>query len=66
MSILFVNESSASIGISENRCAVKYADGMRKLIPLEGLESITIMGQAQMTTQCVQECLKRGIPLLFS
>ena len=65
MSILFVNESSASIGISENRCVVKYADGMRKLIPLEGLESITIMGQAQMTTQCVQECLKRGIPVAY-
>lgn len=65
MSILFVNESSASIGIAENRCVVKYADGMKKLIPLESLESITIMGQAQMTTQCVQECLRRGIPVAY-
>lgn len=35
------------------------------MIPAETLESITIMGHAQMTTQCVQECLKRGIPVSY-
>lgn len=65
MSILFVNENGATIGTEENRCVVKYADGMRKLIPLESLESITIMGQAQMTTQCVQVCLKKGVPVSY-
>lgn len=65
MSLLFVNENSAKIGVESNRCFVKYADGMQKFVPIETLESITIMGQAQMTTQCVQECLKRGIPISF-
>lgn len=65
MSILFVNENGATIGIEENRCVVKYMDGMRKLIPMESLESITIMGHAQMTTQCVQVCLKKGIPVSY-
>ena len=55
MSLLFVNENKAVIGIEANRCVVKYADGMRKMVPIETLESITIMGHAQMTTQCVQE-----------
>lgn len=65
MSLLYVNENSAQIGIEANRCFVKYADGMKKMIPIETLESITIMGHAQMTTQCVQECLKRGIPVSY-
>lgn len=63
MSLLFVDENKATIGIEANRCFVKYADGMKKSVPIETLESITIMGTAQMTTQCVQECLKRGIPV---
>lgn len=65
MSLLFVNENSATIGIEANRCFVKYADGMKKMVPIETLEGITIMGHAQMTTQCVQECLKRGIPVSY-
>lgn len=65
MSLLYVNENNAHIGIEANRCYVKYSDGMKKMIPLEALESITIMGRAQMTTQCVQECLKRGIPVSY-
>lgn len=62
MSLLFVNENNAYIGIEAIRFFVKYSDGMKKMMPAETLESITIMGHAQMTTQCVQECLKRGIP----
>lgn len=51
MSLLFVNENNAYIGIEANRFFVKYSDGMKKMIPAETLESITIMGHAQMTTQ---------------
>lgn len=65
MSLLYINESSAVIGIEANRCVVKYSDGMKRTIPIETLENITIMGHAQMTTQCVQECLKRGIPVSY-
>lgn len=35
------------------------------MIPIETLESITILGHAQMTTQCVQKCLKRGISVSY-
>lgn len=65
MSLLFVNENAATIGVEESTCYVKYTDGMKKIVPIETLESITIMGRAQMTTQCIQECLKRGIPVSF-
>lgn len=65
MSLLYVNENNATIGIDSNRCVIKYSDGMRKMVPIETLESITIMGHAQLTTQCVQECLQRGIPVAY-
>lgn len=65
MSLLYVNENNAYIGIEANRFFVRYSDGMKKMIPVETLESITIVGHAQMTTQCVQECLKRGIPVSY-
>lgn len=65
MSSLYVNENNACIGIEANRFVVKYADGMKKMIPAETLESVAIMGYAQMTTQCVRECLKRGIPVSY-
>lgn len=65
MSLLFVNEDKATITVEGNRCCVKYADGMKKMVPIETLENITIMGHAQMTTQCVQECLKRGIAVSY-
>jgi CRISPR-associated protein Cas1 len=65
MSLLYVNEMGCTVGIEENRCVVKYPDGMRKMVPIETLEGITIMGQSQVTTQCIEECLVRGIPILY-
>lgn len=65
MSLLFINENNATIGVEDSRCYVQYADGMKKIVPIETLEGITIMGHAQMTVRCVQECLKRGIPVSY-
>ncbi len=32
MSLLFVNEDKATITVEGNRCCVKYADGMKKMV----------------------------------
>ena len=65
MSYLYVCEQGASIGISANRFEVKYKNGMIKSIPAETLELIEVFGKVQITTQCITECLKRGINILF-
>lgn len=65
MSLLYINEHGAVIGIDGSRFVVKYADGMKRFLPVETLDAITIMGKSQMTTQCVEECLKRGIPVSY-
>lgn len=65
MSYLYVCEQGAIIGIEGNRFQVKYKDGMLKSIPAETLEVIEVFGKIQITTQCITECLKRGINVLF-
>lgn len=65
MSLLYVNDNGAVIGTEGNQCVVKYTDGLKRSIPIESLEAITIMGASQMTTQCTQECMSRGIPVAY-
>lgn len=65
MSLLYVDDDQATIGIDSNRCYVHYKDGMNVYVPIEVLDSITITGRPQITTQCIQECLKRGIPVSY-
>ena len=38
MSLLYVNENGATIGVEANKCVVQYRDGMKKMIPIESLE----------------------------
>ena len=65
MSIMHINESCSEIGISGNRIQVRYKDGTIQALPVEAVDSITILGKSQVTTQCVQECLTKGIPVAF-
>ncbi|MCI9102407.1 MAG: CRISPR-associated endonuclease Cas1 [Lachnospiraceae bacterium] len=65
MSYLYVCEHGAIIGISGNRFQVKYKDGMIKSVPAETLEVIEVFGKAQITTQCLEECLMRGVNVIF-
>lgn len=66
MSYLYVCEQGASIGVAENRFQVKYKDGMLRSIPAETLEVIEVFGNVQVTTQCLAECLKRGVISSFT
>ena len=65
MSYLYVTENTAEIGIADNYAYAKYKDGMIVKVPFETLESISIFGRAQISTQCVQKCLSRGIPVAY-
>lgn len=65
MSYLYVSEQGAVIGFTGNRYQVKYKDGMLKSLPVEVMEEISVFGKVQLTTQCIQECLKRGVNVSF-
>lgn len=57
MSLLYVNEDGAVIGLEANRCMIKYKDGLKRSIPIESLEGVTILGKSQVT-----DCLYGRIP----
>lgn len=65
MSYLYVCEQGATIGISQNRFTVSYKDGRLKSIPAETLEVIEVFGKVQISTQCIMECLKRGVNIIY-
>lgn len=65
MSYLYVCEQGATIGFADNRFQVRYKDGLLKSVPSEVLEVIEVFGKVQFTTQCIEECLKRGVNILY-
>ena len=65
MSYLFVNEKGATIHFEENYVVVKYSEEVLKKIPVESLEAIYLFSAVQMTSQCVQQCLKHGISVSY-
>lgn len=65
MSYLYVCEQGAVIGVAGNRFQVKYKDGMTKSIPVETMEVIEVFGKIQLTTQCLETCLKHGVNVIF-
>ena len=60
MSLLYVNENGATIGVEANKCVVQYRDGMKKMIPIESLEGITIMRSEE--RRVGKECRSRWSP----
>lgn len=65
MSYLYVSDQGATIGIKGNRFEVRYKDERLRSIPAETLEVIEVFGKVQLTTQCITECLKRGVTVIF-
>ena len=65
MSLIYISDPGSVIGISGNRFTVNYKDGRVRSIASETVEGITLLGISQLTTQCMEECMKRGIPVAF-
>lgn len=65
MSYLYVTEHGANISFASNSVKVQYSEKLSKQIPIETLESIGIFCKAQITTQCLIECMKRGITVSY-
>ena len=65
MSQLYVNEPSSQVGVGDGRFVVAHTDGMKRSIPVESVEGITLFGPVSINTQCIRECLVRGIDIQF-
>ena len=65
MSIVYVSEPKVKLSVDSNRMVIEYPDGMKKFVPIETLDGVTLLGNPQMTTQFVENCLTRGIQVSF-
>lgn len=65
MSYLYVLEQGAKIGIDQNRFKIEYKNDEVKYVPGDKVKNISIFGNIQLTTQCINECLKKGIKIVF-
>ncbi len=65
MSLLYIYESGSKLGVREHRFCVEYADKHIREIPIESIDSITISGNAQLSTQFIKTCLNKGIAVSF-
>ena len=59
MSYLYLCEHGATIGIEGGYFKVIHKDKSITKVPGETLETIALFGNNNLTTPCVQECLKR-------
>ena len=65
ISYLYIVEHGAVISFSENYIKVTLKNSDTRKVPVETVESISIFSKSQMTTQCTEECLRRGIPVSY-
>lgn len=65
MSILYISDAGTELGIEDNRIVAKTPEGMKRAIPVETVESITLLTKAHITTACMEACMKRGISVSF-
>ena len=65
MSCLYVCEQGATIGYESYRFQVKLNGKVIQSVPGETVETIYLFGKIQLTTQCITECLQRGVNVVF-
>lgn len=65
MSYLYITENGVTVSFEANYVKVRNHDGITRDIPIETLESISVFTKAQITTQCIIECMKKGIPISY-
>lgn len=65
MTQLYVTDQKAVVGVEKGRVQVKHGDGMLHSLPIEKVEGITIIGNAQVSTRCIGQCLQKGIAIQY-
>ncbi|MDO5334879.1 MAG: CRISPR-associated endonuclease Cas1 [Coriobacteriia bacterium] len=60
MSHLYVMRSDVKLGYSQGQLVIKDGDSSERKIPFNSVDSISVFGNAQLSTQLVRECLSSG------
>ena len=65
MAHIYVTTSETKVGIEGGRLTIKNRDETIRTVPKQIVESITVFGNAVLSTQCIQFCLTNGISVSF-
>lgn len=65
MSFLYLTDNELHVGISANYIELKLKNEIVDRIPIETVDAINLYGRAQLTTQFIQICLKKSIPIMY-
>ena len=66
MSFLYITENGSKLSVEGGYFVVRQAKTtVERFVPKEQMESISIFGRTEITTACMQECLRRGIPICY-
>lgn len=65
MSYLYVTEQGTQLHTISGQFTITKNNEKIKEIPKETIESISLFGNVQMTTNCIKECLWSGIPVSY-
>ena len=66
MSFVYVSDPGSKLSINGNRLVIKKEDESTRSLPIELIEGINLLGPSQLTIQCMEACMVRGIPVSFS
>lgn len=66
MSFIYIYEKAAKIGIKENCLVIENEkQKLKKTVPIEGVESVIIFGEASLSSSCVRQMMERNINLTW-
>lgn len=66
MSVIYLYENGARISVRQNRIEIELAKKeLNRSVPLEGVESILVIGNVDFSSACLRTFLERGIGLVY-
>ncbi|NLK52276.1 MAG: CRISPR-associated endonuclease Cas1 [Syntrophomonadaceae bacterium] len=66
MSFLYIYERAAKIGVRDNCIVVESEkENLKRTLPIEGVESVIIFGDASLSSKCVMHFMERDINLTW-
>lgn len=65
MSFLYVTEPDCKVYFHENQIVMEDSNGLKTMLPIEILEGVTLIGNANVSSSCQRELLRRGLPVTY-
>ncbi len=65
MSFLYVTEPDCKVYFHENQIVMEDSNGLKTMLPIEILEGVILIGNANVSSSCQRELLRRGLPVTY-